>query len=129
MILRLYRKLGELAEEQLIVVSTRIIYLPSGEPQKLRIYLIDETILDVWVYSSGKYSYHWDRRMIQKGVYRFDNAPHIKWLGVKTYPDHFHYGSEENVIESSITKEPEKAIVQVLAFIKTVILKERNFSQ
>jgi len=41
-----------------VVVETRIIELPSGEPAKLRIELIDGSFADVWISISGKYSYH-----------------------------------------------------------------------
>ena len=126
MILALYRELGELAEEHLVVLSEKVIFLPSGEPQKLRINLVDATILDVWISLTGKYSYHWDRRIIQKGIYRFDNAPHERWKSVKSYPRHFHNGDEENVIESDISAAPRQAINQVLFFIIKILLDEQK---
>ncbi|MBC8186315.1 hypothetical protein H8E88_34975 [candidate division KSB1 bacterium] len=79
MILKIYHKLENIAEDHFVVTNCKIIYLPSGEAQKLRIFLIDGTILDIWLSVTGRYSYHWDRRLIQKGIYRFDNAPHKKW--------------------------------------------------
>jgi len=124
MILRLYQKLFKIAEQHLTVNSCKIIYLPSGEPQKLRIFIIDGTILDVWLAQSGKYSYHWDRRNIQKGIYRFDNAPHKKWKKIKSYPHHLHFKSEEKVIESNISKKFDEALMEVLNFIQDILAKE-----
>ncbi|MFZ3058495.1 MAG: DUF6516 family protein [Candidatus Methanoperedens sp.] len=58
-----------------VVLETKIIKLPSGEPAKLRIELIDGSFADVWISISGKYSYHWDRSEIDGTIYRYDNAP------------------------------------------------------
>jgi hypothetical protein len=49
---------------------------------------------------------------------RHDNIPHAKWKFVKTFPKHFHNGSEENVIESNISDNPEKAIREFLKFVR-----------
>ena len=62
MIFEEYRKLAEIANREFthIVLEAKIQCLPSGIPQKLRIYLVDETVLDVWLSERGKYSYHWE---------------------------------------------------------------------
>jgi len=75
MILKLYHKLEIIAVDHFVVTNSKIIYLPSGETQKLRIFLVDGTILDIWISITNRYSYHWDRRINKKGIYRFDNAP------------------------------------------------------
>ncbi|NOZ76230.1 MAG: hypothetical protein GXO65_00820 [Euryarchaeota archaeon] len=41
-----------------------------------------------------KYSFHWQRK---DGIIRIDTAPHHH--GVKTFPNHIHYGSEKDVRE------------------------------
>ena len=109
MILKIYHKLENIAEDHFVVANSKIIYLPSGETQKLRIFLVDGTILDIWISVTGRYSYHWDRRINQKGIYRFDNAPHKKWSKIHTFPDHFHFGEESIVKESFISKSLKKA--------------------
>ncbi|VVB89608.1 Uncharacterised protein [uncultured archaeon] len=53
-----------------VVLETKIIKLPSGEPAKLRIELIDGSFADVWVSISGKYSYQWDRLETDGTIYR-----------------------------------------------------------
>jgi len=126
MILNLYHKLIEIANEHFIVNSSKIIYLTSGEPQKIRLFIIDETILDIWLSTTGKYSYHWDRRINHKGIYRFDNAPHNLWSNIKTFPDHLHYEKEDNVKESFISKNPDQALMEVLDFVSSIITKEKQ---
>ncbi len=121
MISRLYRKLSTIAEKYLIVTSTQIVYFSSGEPHKLRVFIVDGSMLDIWISASGKYSFHWERRNIDKGIYRFDNAPHKKWKKLKTFPNHFHNGKETNVLESNLSHNPEDAIGEVLDFIHSSI--------
>jgi hypothetical protein len=58
MILNLYRSLSRIAEKYIVVTNSQIILFPSGEPHKLRIFIIDGSILEVWLSRSGKYSYH-----------------------------------------------------------------------
>lgn len=117
MILKLYRNLSSIEGKYLVVRNTQIIYFISGEPHKLRIFIIDGSILDIWLSRSGKYSFHWERRNIGKGIYRFDNAHHLKWKEIKSYPKHFHSDDELNVEESNISDKPEEAIKEVLDFI------------
>jgi len=72
---------------------------------------------------SGRYSYHWDRRLTSDGdLYRHDNAPPQRWCGVATYPKHFHQGSEGNVMDSHISDDPEVAIREFLAFVRYTLL-------
>ena len=108
MILDIYRRLYKIALEEFddIVVKGEIVKLPSGAPLKLRLYLLDNSFVDVWI-SKSKYSYHWQRSNL---IFRHDNALHEKWKFIKTFPKHFHNGSEENVKESYINDNPEIAI-------------------
>jgi hypothetical protein len=126
-ILKVYLELESIAKEfSEIVVDTRMIKLPSGEPLKLRVYILDGSFLDVWISISGKYSYHWERRHIDGKIYRHDNAPHNSWKQVKTFPRHFHEGEEKNVVESRISSEPQEAIMGFLGFIKGYFYKKKN---
>lgn len=125
MILSVYKRLSEIGLKEFddIILESRILALPSGVPLKLRLYLIDDTIVDIWISVGGKYSYHWDQRNIRDIVYRHDNAPHERWKYVKTFPKHFHCESEDNVCESDISDDPEDAIRTFLLFIR-VKMKE-----
>jgi hypothetical protein len=106
-----------------VVISAQIMSLPTGDPLKLRLDIVDGSLLDVFISVSGRYSYHWERRLIGKGdLYRHDNAPHHKWRHVATFPKHFHDGSENNVVESSISDDPEKAVREFLTFLRRKLL-------
>lgn len=106
-----------------VVVSAQIMSLPTGDPLKLRLDIVDGSLLDVFISVSGRYSYHWERRLIGKGdLYRHDNAPHNRWRQVTTFPKHFHDGNENNVVESSISDDPEKAEREFLTFVRRKLL-------
>jgi hypothetical protein len=74
-----------------IVVYTEVTRLPTGDPLKLRLNLVDSSFIDIYLSVTGRYSYHWERRFTGKNeLYRHDNAPHKKWRSISTYPRHFH---------------------------------------
>ena len=77
MILALYKRLKEIiiAEFGDIVVGADIIMSSTGRARKLRVTLIDETFVDVWVSEDQDYSYHWEQRKRRDFVFRHDNAP------------------------------------------------------
>ena len=67
-----------LAQFSDIVVDVQLRFSPSGSVERLRIFLIDETFIDVWLSSSGKYSYHWEQRHVRGLIHRHDTANPIK---------------------------------------------------
>ena len=106
-----------------VVVSARIVALPTGDPLKLRLDIADQSLLDVFISVTGRYSYHWDRRLTPPGdLYRHDNAPHRRWRNVATFPRHFHDGGEQSVVESHISSVPEDALREFLAFVRHKLL-------
>jgi len=120
-ILGIYKKLQRQALREFsdIVEDAEVVISESGRPKKLRIYLIEGTFIDIWFSSVTKsYSYHWERKEIYGSLYRHDNAPHSRWSNVSTFPAHFHNGSEENVVESKLSKAPEKAVSAFLSFCR-----------
>lgn len=124
-IFTIYRALRTivLSEFADVVVSAQIVLLHSGDPLKLRLDIADGSLLDVFISVSGRYSYHWERRLIPRGdLYRHDNAPHDRWRHVATFPKHFHAGSEDNVVESHISDNPEDAVREVLMFVRRRLL-------
>jgi hypothetical protein len=102
-----------------IVTVADVAQLTSGEPRKLRLHIIDGSFADIFVSATGRYSYHWER-IVQgaKLVYRHDNAPHLAWRHVATFPKHFHNGSEANVVASYISSGPEEAVREFCRFIR-----------
>jgi len=113
-----------------VVGNAIIMTLLTGDPLKLRLNIADGSLLDVFLSVSGRYSYHWERRLTPKGdLYRHDNAPHNRWRYVSTFPKHFHDGSENNVVESHINPQPESALREMLVFIRQKLLNESRMSQ
>ena len=107
-----------------IVADGFILYSEIGEPLKLRLDIIDGSVIDVFCSPKGKYSYHWERGMIDGSIYRHDNAPHKKWKNIKTFPKHFHNGSDEKAKESYLNSDPITAIEEFLEFIREKIITE-----
>ncbi len=106
-----------------IVISGQVVSLPTGDPRKLRLDIVDGSLLDVFISVTGRYSYHWERRLLPRGdLYRHDNAPHNKWRHVATFPKHFHDGSGNAVVESHISDDPENAIREFLVFVRHKLL-------
>ncbi len=120
-----YRTLSLIALREFadVVVNAEIMTLPTGDPLKLRLDIVDGSLLDIFLSASGRYSYHWERRLTPKGdLYRHDNAPHERWRHIATFPKHFHDGSESNVMESRISDVPEGAIREFLMFVRRTLL-------
>ncbi len=112
-----YLKLKNIALREFpdIVVSASVIRGPLNTIKSVRMFFIDDSFMEVWL-SEQKYSYHWQRTNNQ--IFRHDNAPHKKHERIKTFPKHFHDGSEGNVKESNIDDEPEVALREFLNFVR-----------
>ncbi|MBI4649332.1 MAG: hypothetical protein HY738_22720 [Bacteroidia bacterium] len=119
MILEIYKKLRRIAEYEFndIIADSEIIFSYTGRARKLRLYLIDNTFIDIWYSLDGKYSLHWERENFIK-VYRHDNAPHNRWKKIKTFPKHCHDGIQDNVIESHLSNIPEHVLKEFLIIVR-----------
>ena len=127
MILNLYKKLIQVSEDKYddIVTDAKIIYSgSSGRARKLRLFIVNGTIIDIWYSTDGEYSYHWNYNPNKEIIYRHDNAPHKKWKRLKTYPKHFHKGSEKDTdcIESYLPENPEVAMSTFLDFVRNKLI-------
>lgn len=87
-----------------------IVESTGFDDESARIYFVDESFLEIWLYGHEdlmkRYAFHWERRHVDGSIFRHDSAPHTRWRNVKTFPKHFHDGSEDNVVESSIPDNP-----------------------
>jgi hypothetical protein len=112
-----YLKLKSIALEEFpdIVVSASLQKGPLAVARSIRLFLSDDSFLEIWI-SDQKYSYHWQRK--DGTLYRHDNAPHKSHKHIKTFPKHFHEGSEKNIRESHISDDPIYAVRQFLEFIR-----------
>jgi hypothetical protein len=126
---KLYSELLKIAVDEFsaIIESGEIFYSPiTEEAIKLRFYLHDESFIDIYYSIRGKYSYHWNKLLTCSEIYRHDNAPHIKWKAISTFPKHFHNGSEDNVVSSHISDAPELAMRGFLNFVAEKLKKKRK---
>ena len=124
-ILRLYKNLLDIATTEFVTVveSGEIFYSQGMEPWKVRLYLCDGSVVDIYYSVKGKYSYHWDRRLITNEIFRHDNAPHQRWKYISSFPKHFHNGSEDIVLPSFLPDIPELAIRDFLNFVVKRIMQ------
>ncbi|HEY9245572.1 MAG TPA: DUF6516 family protein [Candidatus Methanoperedens sp.] len=112
-----YQELERIAKTEFseIIKGTRFIGGRSVQPNKLRVYFIDDSFLDVWLSDEGDYSYHWEQRACRGLIHRWDNAPdHPE---IESFPHHFHDGEETNVVSSSMDMSIKGAFREVLEFI------------
>jgi len=125
MILNLYRELEKLAlsHSSDIVKDSEVIYSPAGRARKLRLYLIDETFIDIWYNMDKDYSYHWEQRNVRDKVYRHDNAPHHKWRKIPTFPKHCHDRAENIVVKSTLPDDPKDALVEFLSLVRKRLIE------
>jgi len=88
---------------------------------KLRIILIEEGFIDVWLSRKLKdrFGFHWEQRGTGLS-YRYDNFPNTEWKDVFTYPYHFHNGSQDNVIDSSqFEKDIKKGFCGFMKWVRS----------
>jgi hypothetical protein len=113
-----YRLLEQIAKTEFsdIVKNTSLIGGKSAQPNKLRVFLIDGSFLDVWMSEENDYSFHWEQRAVRGLIHRWDNAPdHPE---VESFPHHFHDGKENNIMNSQLGADMKGAFKDVLGFIK-----------
>jgi len=110
-------KLRDVAEIEFSDIVEDVIIPDLNE---LRIVLKDGSFVDVWhsLKLEGRFSLHWERQFLDGTIYRHDNAPHLKWSNISSFPTHFHNGTEDSVEASSISSEPETALREFLTFVK-----------
>jgi hypothetical protein len=118
------KKLRELAINLYpeIIVDAEIVY------GKLRIYLIDESFIDVWISRRlpNRYAIHWERRHIDGSIYRWDNTPHEAHRHIPTFPHHFHEGHDREVKPYNYPGDMEKALMEALNYIREKIMGRRG---
>ncbi len=103
-----------------IVVNAEIVY------GKLRVYLIDESFLDIWISRRlpNRYAIHWERRHINGTIYRWDNTPHESHRHITTFPHHFHEKYDSIVKPYNYPGNIEEAVKEALRYIREKIEKQ-----
>lgn len=108
-----------------IVVTATIIR------DKLRILLRDSSYIDFWWSSNipGRFAHHWERTHVDGTIYRHDNMPHPSWQHVATFPQHYHEGDQNHVVESLLPPNPpETALRAFLTFARQKLTAARSDS-
>lgn len=81
-----------------IVSDVEVVAWSQQRARLVRIRLVGGSFLDIRITNAGDYSYHWEHRMTDGGIHRWDNAPHHHQIA--TYPHHLHNGNEAIVTDS-----------------------------
>lgn len=103
-----------------LVRSVEVVAWSRQKPRLIRIRMIDGSYLDVRVTNSGDYSYHWEHRMTDGGIHRWDNAPHHGHIS--THPHHLHDGNEASIVDSALpATSVEDDMRYVLSYISNLI--------
>ena len=95
---------------------------------KLRIILIDDGFVDVWLSKrlTSRFGFHWEHKVTGLS-YRYDNFPDIKWRNVSTFPYHFHNGSQNNVVDSSrFDKDIMEGFRDFMNWVRTKLSEEKK---
>lgn len=113
---RLYLQLARIVEKEF----SDIIEQVEVREDRLRLYVIDGSFVDVWFSRSipCKYAFHWERRHIDNTVYRWDNAAHKRIEKLETFPHHFHEGSQHNIRPFGIKETVEDTLRVVLQYVR-----------
>jgi hypothetical protein len=116
--LTIYQTLTNIAVNEFndVVTGTKFIGGTPISPNKLRLVLTDNSFVDIWLSVDDDYSYHWECRKQTGKIYRWDNAPHHPQIS--TFPNHFHEGNENTIVDSYLATKPENALREVLEFVR-----------
>ena len=82
--------------------------------------LTDGSYLDFWwsLEIPGRFAHHWERSHVDGTIHRHDNMPHSRWSDVESFPQHYHEGSPDHVIGSTLPADPESAVRELLSFVR-----------
>jgi hypothetical protein len=113
MSLKVIKKLAEIATKEFgdIVVKAETLHAV-----RLRLRLIDSSIIDILYPKPDKYSFNWRQK---DRTFRINTAPHHPEIA--SFPRHLHYETEERILEDTITTlsaSPEQNFRRVLEWVR-----------
>ncbi len=90
---------------------------------KLRLFVTDDSFVDVWLSAKKKAvcAYHRERKDVDGRIFRYNNLPDKDARKLKSFPKHFHNGTERNITENDLSDDPEEALRTVLEFVRKTI--------
>jgi hypothetical protein len=97
-----------------------IVMLTDLVGSKLRLLPTDGSYIDVWSSRKleGRFGFHWERRHLDGGIYRYDNFPDANWADVPTFPFHVHDGDQNTVIASPFAQSVEQGFREFMTFVQ-----------
>ncbi len=112
--------LQSIVEDQFLDIVTDIL---EPSPDKLRLILNDKSFIDIRLSQKikNRFDFHWERRRLDKTIYRYDNFPDARFKKLKTFPCHFHQKQESKVTESPFNKRLPRAFINFMKFVRTNI--------
>lgn len=116
-------ELKSVIEDRFLDIVTEILE-PSFD--KVRVILKDKSFIDLRVSQKikNRFDFHWERRHLDKTIYRYDNFPNTRFKHLKTFPYHFHKKKENKVIESPFGKRLPDALIDFMEFVRQTMLKK-----
>jgi len=98
-----------------------IIEILEPSPYKRRFMFSDKSFLDIYLSVTQKdiYAFHYERRHLDGTLYRVDNYPHHRAIKVRSFPHHFHDGSDRKVKGSGLGDVPNEILKNFLSFIRS----------
>lgn len=120
----IYGELSQIAEEEFADLVFHYQILPG----KLRLYIVDGSYLDIWFFRKfeGRFAYHWERRIGDGRIYRYDNRPHEELKHMRGFPKHFHDGSDEKISESTFSEDAKEVLREFLEIARKEVVNRVN---
>jgi len=90
---------------------------------KLRFTFKDQSFLEIFKSNNitNRWAFHWERKHVDGLIYRHDNMPHKSWENIESFPWHYHYKSEENVIKSDFSNDIILNVQKLISILKDKI--------
>jgi len=109
--LKILQKIAEIEFKEIVKHS----YIKD---YKLRIILIDESYIDVFLSKKlkDKFGFHWECK--DGKIFRYDNFPDKKARKLKSFPYHFHFENQDNIQESPFRISIEDGFRDFLKFVQ-----------
>ena len=113
-------------ERMIQVELNDFIYSSQILRNKLRIIFVDQSFVEIFKSNNIKdrWAFHWERKHVDGTIYRHDNIPHKAWENTESFPWHYHYKNENNVIKSDFTNDIIKNIKILINFIRQIAQSE-----
>ena len=104
------KDLRAIIEDQFLDIVIKIL---EPSPDKLRLILKDGSFIDIRVSQKikNRFDFHWERRHLEKAIYRYDNFSNTRFKYLKTFPFHFHKKKEDKVVASPFRRKLPGAFI------------------